>query len=261
MQALHAVWTASVRLPALHGRSRRTSRGDLVTQEWETGAHWDLWFSEWSPGPIPAAVAATSHWSSCNWWHADIGCQLMCWQLSVSHHLPFALDCLLDWLCGQVFGQSCLPFSFSLVLTVRGRWRRNRRTGNSRVNRTKTRVLQSMCVHSRSVSSGERLHLGVACFTETEEGGLNFILTGYALKHHHLNYQLARKYAIGRALIVHQASVSERTETREVKLLPVCKYFSRFLSHIWSRSSPAYDGDFLILCVASPLSLREMCIN
>ncbi|KAI9534979.1 hypothetical protein NQZ68_007064 [Dissostichus eleginoides] len=33
-------------------------------------------------------VAATSHWSSCNWWGADIGYQLLCWQLSVRHHLP-----------------------------------------------------------------------------------------------------------------------------------------------------------------------------
>lgn len=66
VRASYGVWTASLGLAALHGRSRQTWRGDLVTQEWETGAHWDLWSSECSPGltqwqslPRPIGPAAT----------------------------------------------------------------------------------------------------------------------------------------------------------------------------------------------------------
>lgn len=117
MTASYGVWTASLGLAALHGRSRQTWRGDLVTQQWETGAHWDLWFSEfeswillnesrtggqrWLLTLPPAATG-----------YVQIFVISCCWQLSVTTWLCAGFGFFTDGVGHLLDYQCCVSMCF-----------------------------------------------------------------------------------------------------------------------------------------------------
>lgn len=179
----------------------------------------------------------------------------------------------------QACTKTCLPFSFffsslSLVLTVHfRRWRGKRRARNRRLNKTSTKpgglthLCCSSCMGKAFLCQSADREVNHRCphlwysgvvlsgiwLLKLQSGKLDLHLSTQSRKGTAtaLNNQSECEYATVQALIVHLSLWLKLWE------LSVCKLSSPYMVQI--KSSLWWP--FLILCVASQLSQREMCIN